>query len=196
MIAALYVDTKRGPYPAIPGVICWGVEEDATKYEGPWPVVAHPPCGHWGRYSHKAHDSGHTGLVAVHQVRSYGGVLEQPKDSKLFAECGIPKPGCLPDEFRGYSVLVHQRDWGHKADKPTWLYIVGCDIANLPAMPPKTEAKKQWIDSRRQLKAELANPMRRRGTRGVLECLSKNQRHLTPPDFALWLVEIARRCSR
>jgi hypothetical protein len=193
MIAALYVDTRRGPYPHIPGVVCWGIEEDATKYQGPWPVVAHPPCGHWGRYAHKAHDDGHTGPIAVHQVRLYGGVLEQPKDSKLFSECGLPKPGELPDAWGGFTLLVCQRDWGHAADKPTWLYIVGIDRGDIPGQPPEVEPKRQWKNAKRVLKTDLADPQRRRGTRGVLECLSKNQRHLTPPLFAAWLVEIARR---
>lgn len=196
MIAALYVDVKRGPYPAIPGVDCWGVERDATKYAGPWPVIAHPPCGHWGRYSHKCFDDGHTGPIAVNQVRRFGGVLENPKDSKLWKRCGMPKPGELPDEFGGYSILVFQRDWGHPADKPTWLYIVGAPSANLPTFPKPQPERNAWMDSRRVLKAKRADPGRKRGVRGIAERLSKTQRHLTPPAFAAWLVEVARRCSR
>lgn len=40
----MYVDVKRGPYPAVPGVDCWGLDRDATRYAGPYPVIAHPPC--------------------------------------------------------------------------------------------------------------------------------------------------------
>ena len=63
MIAALYVDTARGPYARMRGVECWGYAtrdgrqldalaptRDARDYAGPWPVVAHPPCGPWGRF--------------------------------------------------------------------------------------------------------------------------------------------------
>jgi len=173
MIAALYVDTKRGPYPKIPGVVCFGVDEDATKYNGPWPIIAHPPCGHWGRYHQKAHDDGHAGPVAVAQVRKFGGALEQPKDSKLWAFCGIPKPGELPDKYGGYSILVEQGDWGHRAQKPTWLYIVGTN--QIPEMPSRRPPPQNYGK-----------------TRGILEKLSKTQRHLTPLGFALWLVELVK----
>lgn len=188
MIAALYIDAARGPYGAIPGVDCWGVDRDATTYAGPWPVVAHPPCGHWGRYSHKAHDDGHTGPIAVAQVRRWGGVLEHPRHSKLWRECGLPRPGELPDEFGGYTVEVAQRDWGHRADKPSWLYIVG---GTLPPMPPPQPPRDVWTPSRRLLDPARLDNARPRGARGVLECLSKNQRHLTPPAFAEWLIKLA-----
>lgn len=72
-IAALYID-PRGPYPRMSagraldnrepadpyarpwGVIdCWDATRDARLYAGPHPVVAHPPCKHWGRLRHLAH---------------------------------------------------------------------------------------------------------------------------------------------
>lgn len=42
MIAALYVQTG-GCYFGLPNVDPWDVHRDARKYDGPWPVVAHPP---------------------------------------------------------------------------------------------------------------------------------------------------------
>lgn len=196
-VVALYVDTKRGPYPALLGLEnCWGIERQAMDWCGPGPCVAHPPCGHWGRYAHRCHDNGETGPVAVAQVQSWGGVLEQPKDSKLWKHCGLPRPGELPDRYGGYSILVFQWDWGHRADKPTWLYIVGCPKDQLPAMPPPAPPREARKPKLRQL---VDNPdMLRRfhGTRGVVELMSKTQRHLTPPAFAEWLVEVARRCGQ
>ena len=179
-IAALYVDVRRGPYAHIPGVECWGVEKDADDYPGPHQVVAHPPCGHWGRYHQKAWDDGHNGPIAVGFVRTYGGVLEHPVNSKLWTACDMPKPGHPPDIWGGWTLTVVQRDWGHRADKPTWLYIVGCTAGDLPERPPHTPP--------------VVAPPTPGKTRGILERLSKTQRHLTPPAFAAWLVEVARRC--
>jgi hypothetical protein len=175
MIAALYV-SKHGPYMTMPNVDPWTADRDATQYAGPWPVVAHPPCGHWGRYHQKAHDDGRTGPVAVEQVRRFGGVLEHPKDSKLWNHCGLPYPGGFPDEHGGYSIAVNQYDWGHRASKATWLYIVGC-----PTVPPRPPVLPPPV-----------YPDTPGKTRGMLERLSKIQRSLTPPAFAEWLVSIAR----
>lgn len=181
-VAALYVDTKRGPYPSIPGVDCWGIERDATKFNGPGPVVAHPPCGHWGRYAQKAHDDGRTGPVAVNQVRTHGGVLEHPADSKLWKACGLPHTGT--DAWGGWSMVVRQVDWGHVAAKRTWLYIVGRPIGDKPPMPPRQPDPPP-------------PPLLRTGRRirGWVEMMSKTKRHLTPPAFAAWLVELARGCK-
>jgi len=191
MTAALYVDLQRGPYPAL-GLDCWGLpDRDATQYPGPGPVVAHPPCAAWGRYAHRAHDSGETGPVAVAQVRRWGGVLEHPRASRLWPTCGLPRPGGLPDAWGGYTVEVCQRDWGHAADKPTWIYVVGLPPEQLPPMPPPTPARERWTPSRRVLDPGRLDSPRPRGTRGVIECMSKTQRHLTPPAFAAWLVAIA-----
>ena len=91
MIAALYVDVKRGPYATMPGVDCYGVERDATQYAGPWPVVAHPPCARWsklsgfvehvypGRFPRGA--DGGCFAAALDAVRTWGGVLEHPAES-------------------------------------------------------------------------------------------------------------------
>lgn len=49
MIAALYVQAE-GCYFGVDGVDPWDEQRDARLYDGPWPVVAHPPCQRWGRY--------------------------------------------------------------------------------------------------------------------------------------------------
>jgi hypothetical protein len=46
MIAALYVETN-GAYWDLPGVDPWDETRDARQYDGPHPVVAHPPCQRW-----------------------------------------------------------------------------------------------------------------------------------------------------
>lgn len=73
MIAALYID-PRGPYPRMAGVDCWDVERDARRYDGPHPIVAHPPCGAWGRlrHLHRRNDAD-CAPRAVEQVQKWGG---------------------------------------------------------------------------------------------------------------------------
>lgn len=48
-VAALYVQ-KNGAYWNLPGVDPWDEERDARLYDGPHPVVAHPPCQRWGKF--------------------------------------------------------------------------------------------------------------------------------------------------
>jgi hypothetical protein len=47
-IAALFVDPK-GAYAGLPDVDLWGEARDARLYDGPYSVVAHPPCQRWGK---------------------------------------------------------------------------------------------------------------------------------------------------
>ena len=49
-VAALYVE-RNGVYWNLPGVDPWDEERDARLYEGPYPVVAHPPCQRWCRFA-------------------------------------------------------------------------------------------------------------------------------------------------
>lgn len=170
---ALYVDTRRGPYPSLLGMAnCYGKDENALEYStlGSPPVIAHPPCGHWGRYHQKAQDEGSTGPIAVSQVRICGGVLEHPADSKLWKYCDMPKPGEGKDSWNGWTLAVNQVDWGHESIKPTWLYIVGVEPHEIPPMP-----------------AAAIGP-----TRSV-EGMHSGRRHLTPRLFAIWLIEVASR---
>lgn len=48
MVAALFVE-KDGPYSELNQVDVWDIERDARFYNGPFPVVAHPPCERCGR---------------------------------------------------------------------------------------------------------------------------------------------------
>lgn len=193
-VAALYVD-PRGPYPKMPDVFCMGEREDARTYDGDGPVVAHPPCGAWGSLSHmrvpnrerRTQDAG-CGPIAVAQVRRWGGVLEQPAGSKLWAHSGIPAPGKGVDAFGGYAIEVCQVSWGHVARKKTWLYLVGIPDELAQAGIRRGGEPTHWVSGGRS--------KMRKGSGGVvppgIKICSAQQRRRTPPAFAEWLVSLAR----
>lgn len=195
MIAALYVD-PRGPYPKMADVDAWDASRDARRYTGPYPVVAHPPCGQWGALRHltvpnrERRNDASCGPRAVVQVRKFGGVLEQPKGSKLWEYCGIPVPGAPADEWGGMSIEVHQVEWGHPARKATWLYLVGIRSPSIRPPYPGREPT-HWVSGGRL--------HTRKGSGGVvpagIKVCSAQQRRRTPPLFAAWLVDLARRAA-
>ncbi len=189
MIAALYVD-PRGPYASMPGVDPWDERRDARTYAGPHPVVAHPPCGSWGRFRNLASglDSG-CAPRAVEQVRAFGGVLEHPAHSRLWPYANLPRPGELPDAHGGFALQVDQCAWGHVARKVTWLYIVGVDRAAATAGVLEGGTPTHVVEHTRHEGAR----------RSGLKLCSHQQRRRTPPAFARWLVDLAasaRNCAK
>jgi hypothetical protein len=192
MIAALYID-PRGPYPKLLGPeACWDEARDARLYEGPWPVVAHPPCGPWGKLAFcSKYQPKDCGPRAVEQVRAFGGVLEHPRGSKLWAHCGLPRPGELPDEFGGITIEVDQVRWGHVARKTTWLYLVA--VREVGPIPPPREPT-HWCSGFRSSRGKYPANYKRTGCAvppGIKVC-SAQQRRRTPVAFAEWLIALAR----
>lgn len=185
-VAALYID-PRGPYPNISGVDCWDETRDARNYAGPWPVVAHPPCGPWGSLAEYA-NQGTKSLapLAVEQVRRWGGVLEHPAGSKLWKALGLPLPFANPDAYGGFTLSVEQVSWGHVARKRTWLYLVGVDRSFAVSGVRTGGEPTHWISGSKKP----------RTGGGVLPAhmkfCSNQQRRRTPPEFAAWLVSLAR----
>lgn len=135
-VAALYVETG-GVYFGLDSVDPWAEHRDARNYEGPWPVVAHPPCARWcllaplveSMYGYKVGDDGGTFAAALNAVRTYGGVLEHPAYSLAWSAFQLPVPvrgtwsRTLFDD--GWATEVSQVAYGHAARKRTWLYYVG-----------------------------------------------------------------------
>jgi hypothetical protein len=122
--------------------------------------------------------------IAVEQVRRFGGVLEHPADSMLWKACAMPRPGELPDAWGGITIAVEQWRWGHRAIKPTWLYVVGAEsIPPIPDAPGPRPAG----GNMRSVGGDTSR-------RSMTERLPKTQRHLTPPAFAKWLVLLASSC--
>lgn len=179
-VAALYV-MADGVYSDRPGVDVWDISRDARTYQGPYPVIAHPPCGPWGNFHQQCKGEGKDcGPLAVAQVRKFGGVLEHPAGSRLWRNQAMLAPTSMPSERRrriqateqrdfwgGWTVQVDQHRFGHVALKPTWVYIVGVDV--IPGLPAPRSEKPRVFDN-----------------------CSKRQRMATPAAFADWLIEIAQ----
>ena len=149
MIAALYVETG-GSYYGLPGVDPWDEARDARLYDGPHPVVAHPPCQRWGKLwagqplwikrtgeRKKKGDDGGCFAAALSAVRRWGGVIEHPWGSHAWSHFGLtlpPRSGGWrsADWFGGWTCCVEQGRYGHYARKPSLLYAVG--VADLPEL--------------------------------------------------------------
>lgn len=141
MIAALFVE-RGGAYSGLPHVDVWCKERDARLYNGPWPVVAHPPCQRWSilapscerRLGLRVGDDGGCFEAALAAVHKFGGVLEHPAYSFAWRTFGLGEPvlGGWNRLLNGaWTCQVYQRHYGHPALKPTWLYYVG-------ELPPET----------------------------------------------------------
>lgn len=173
-------------YKMLPGVDVWDAERDARKWPGGNPVVAHPPCRAWGRLRHMARPrpgEKDLALFAVEQVRRWGGVLEHPAGSTLFASARMPRPGA--QDAWGFSFGCDQRWWGHRANKDTWLYI--CGTRDIPPFPIDLSDGTHAIAIDRRPGVQSRNAGKAR--------LPTAEREHTPPEFARWLVALARRCS-
>lgn len=193
MIAALYV-LKNGPYYGLPDVDPWDKERDARRYDGPWPVVAHPPCARWGRYwsggpsnhgKFKLGDDEGCFAAALASVRKWGGVLEHPADSHAWSAFSLNKPPrsggwVVADAQGGWTCCVEQGHYGNPSRKRTWLYVVG--------LLPKELV---WESSgQRLIERGLSYEATRR--KGVIHYMSKRQRTETPIEFRDLLLAMAR----
>lgn len=130
-----------------------GQRRDAHLYDGPHPVVAHPPCQRWGKMwfgqpltvkrtgvrKEKGADGG-CFVAALAAVRRWGGVLEHPWQSHAWPHFGLNTPpregGWVSADYLGagqygWTCCVEQGRYGHYARKPTLLYAVGCDLPGL-----------------------------------------------------------------
>lgn len=180
-VAALFV-RPDSVYKTLPEVDAWDAERDAGKWPGGSSLVAHPPCRGWGRlraFSYATDEEKQLAKIAVAWVRLWGGVLEHPAESRLWLDQGLPRPGKF--DGSGYTMELDQFHFGHRAEKRTWLYIVGCDPDSLPPVPVREGKPTHCVRPTR------AYPR--------LPSITKPEREHTPLAFAEWLVEVARRCS-
>jgi len=166
----------------------WDSERDAMLWPGGNPVVAHPPCRSWGRLRWAAkpqRGERELAIRAVEMVRVWGGVLEHPAHSRLWAELPLPKPGKDTDRWGGFSLSVEQKWWGHSCDKATWLYVCGIARADVPSFPMT------FLESTKVVTSSL---YRKGNPRWKPHC-TKAEREQSPIDFARWLLLLAERAA-
>lgn len=175
----------------------WDETRDARKYEGPWPVVAHPPCSRWckplakvnqTRYGHKIGNDGGAFRHALKAVLEFGGVLEHPAHSYAWDHFDIQKPirGAWMKEYGSLAFLgvwvteISQSAYGHPARKKTWLLYCG------KKPPPNLD----WRDPRG---THLTSFLKR--TSRVAPRLSKRDAIKSPPAFRDLLISLASQAN-
>lgn len=204
MIAALFVETN-GVYFDLPNVDPWDARRDARKYDGPHPVVAHPPCERWGRYwgggpsakiKRKLGDDDGCFESALASVKKYGGVLEHPEGSHAFARFGITRPnwrdGWKPSTHGGFVCCVAQGNYGHRARKLTWLFAYNCRLFQLDWSIPAPTSRldygfhsKEEREAKKKIDAPKVNASR----------LSTKENLATPIAFRDVLIRLAKSAS-
>lgn len=118
--------------------------------------------------------------LAVALVREFGGVLEHPAGSTLWKAQKLPRPG-ERDQYGGWTLEAPQKWWGHKAEKATWFYVVGCEPSDIPPLP--------------YVMGEAAYVVQSRKRHDYRPHITKAEREHTPPQLAEWLVELAAKCK-
>ncbi len=175
-------------YKTLIGCDVYDAERDALTFAGSAPVVAHPPCRAWSRlrtFAKPRAGEKELALWAVDLVRRNGGVLEHPSGSSLFRERALPQPGSSDrDAFGGWVLPVSQKWWGHRAEKRTLLYIVGCDPRDIPSVPVV-------LGEAERVCGACSSVDRSRARKEI----GPSERERTPAAFAEWLVDLAVMCA-
>lgn len=200
-VAALYV-MEDGPYAGCRNVDIWGISRDARNYTGPHKVIAHPPCERWGRYwggGPMLHGTSRQKFLgddngcfahALWAVRTFGGIIEHPEGSAAWNWYGLQKPPqkggwVKADSFGGLTCCVAQGNYGHPAQKLTWLYACGINVFDL-----------KWGKTPGRMRIEEGFHSKEERDRliktGVCQRLSKRQRTITPEKFRNVLLKLVR----
>ena len=157
------------------------VERDARTFGGGLPVIAHPPCRAWGQlrtFAKPREDEKELAFHAIEQVRKFGGILEHPLRSTFWDAAKVPSAGRI-DEYGGFRFPICQHWFGHRAEKPTYLYVCGVQPKEVPPTPFTIREASHVIESR----------SRRR------PAVTKSEREHTPLMLASWLVRLAVNCK-
>ena len=176
------------------GLECYDEAIDARTYTGNLPVIAHPPCQRWGamaavnyaRWGGEHNRPGNDGGLfrfALDTVNRCGGVLEHPAKTRAWKAHGLTKPTGIGWQKcgDGWTCEVWQSAYGHRANKATWLYLVG---EPLPL---------RWERPRGSHQVGFHD---QRGKARNKPTLGRKEARATPPKFAVALVELALACSK
>lgn len=190
LVAALYVQAD-GCYSGMPEVDAWPESRDARTYDGPLPVVAHPPCQLWGamaavnyaRWGGEHNRPGNDGgcfAAALAAVNRCGGVLEHPAKSRAWAAHGLSKPvnSGWQRSGLGWVCEVWQSAYGHRANKATWLYYKG-------------RSKPLDLNLDRPIGTHQIGFYDQRGKFANKPTLSKREANATPVAFRDALIQLA-----
>lgn len=178
LVAVLCV-AKKSVYKGIEGVEAYDPNRDVRTFAGGMPVVCHPPCRSWSAYcAHQAKPlpgEKELGPLCVKWLKECGGVLEHPAHSRLWDECGLPKPGWTANMNDLWSIEVSQAWWGDTRTKNTWLCFSKINplFITYPFRLHESEGdRRRW------------------------QLMGKQQRSATHPSLAQWLVDAARNVGR
>lgn len=161
-------------YHSIPGIIVYDQKRDARTFPGDMPVITHAPCRAWSVHtSHQAKPlpgEKELGLFCADMLRKCGGILEHPAHSRLFFAARLP----LPNQRWGnlWTIEVCQVWWNYPMLKKTWLCLCGISPKDVH-VPLKLHPRGS------DLRTE--------------QLMSHHQRSRTTPEFAQWLVDLARK---
>lgn len=195
MISALFVETN-GIYFNDSRVDPWDIERNAFNYKGPNKVIAHPPCKRWGRYwsggpSSKVKrlkgDDNNAFAHSLWCVRTFGGIIEHPEASHAWEWFGLARPiigKWIWADKHGVTTCVAQGNYGHRARKLTWLYMVGGKELELDWSLPNKERLDEGFHSKEE--REIA---RKNGVKPIKR-LSPEENLATPKEFKELLLKL------
>lgn len=175
----VYFVAKNSYYHLLPNLDLFDLRRNALSTVSNAPAIYHPPCRSWGRLRQFAKTpSGEHWLAvwSVLRIWRYGGVLEHPAGSKLWSFMNLARPGQRYDSHGGFSVSLNQSWFGYPAKKNTWLYVVGCEISDLPEMPLCFNAITKTVSGSKN--------------RNVLKELSHSERSRTTLQFNEYLISV------
>ena len=194
-IAALFV--QPGGCYDVEGIDSWTEDRDARTYNGPHPVVAHPPCQLWGslasvnyaRWGGEHNRPGNDGgcfASALSSVKKFGGVLEHPAKTKAWEAHGLSIPksiGWQKTIDGGWVCEVWQSAYGHRANKATWLYYSGIN--------PPFELRWNRPKGSHQVGCQCRQGIRKNEPWRNKPTLSKKEANATPLEFRDDLLRLA-----